>query len=306
MRIDRKGIEIDLTNKESLISYLKQNGLWAKKALGQNFLVDRKVLDRIVEAAELSPSDTVLEIGPGLGVLTEELVGKAGEVLAIEKDEKLAKILNNELGIMNKGNIKIINNDALEFEPSNYNLKPENPEGAPQSRGYKLVANIPYYITSKILQKFLSGENKPSLIVLLVQKEVAERICASRGGHSLLSISVQYYGKPEIIATVPRTSFFPAPEVNSAILRIKIQPDRIQNPASEKEFFKMVRAGFRARRKTLFNNLKAGTDLGGGQIEEILDKMGIASNARAQELNLRQWQELTDSISQKLKLKSQK
>lgn len=312
---------MDLTNKNELISYLKQNGLWAKKSLGQNFLVDRGVLDKIVTAADLKLSDLVLEIGPGVGALTEELVIKAGRVVAIEKDEKLANLLelrikNSELSI----DAEIICEDALEFDPesiikgsldSSQNLRVArddkgkgtdlmqeslesetlNLEPVP----YKLVANIPYNITSKILEKFLTADNKPVLIVLLVQKEVAERVCAKNGDLSLLGVSVQYYGDPEIVDIVKRDSFFPVPTVDSAIIKIsniKYQKSKID----EKNFFKIVKAGFRARRKTLFNNLKAGTNLSSGQTIELLDKMNIGRNARAQELTIEQWVMLAREI----------
>lgn len=297
---------MDLADKEQLIAYLKTNHLWTKKSMGQNFLVDRGALDKIVKAAELSESDTVLEIGPGLGTLTEELVKGAGKVITIEKDERLGQLLNcyitkllenGEITKQQFNNLTIIPGDALKFSPKSYSLT---------ANSYKLVANIPYYITSKILEKFLSSYDKPELIVLLVQKEVAERICAKAGGLSLLAVSVQYYGDPEIIDIIPNSSFFPAPEVESAILRIKIGNNltaknntKTPQKVSEKEFFKVVRAGFRARRKTLFNNLKIGTDLNSGQIEQILDKMGLNRNVRAQELTVEQWRELANRIINK-------
>ena len=294
---------MDLTDKSQLINYLKRHGLWAKKSMGQNFLVDRSALEKIVEAAELSPEDTVLEIGPGLGVLTEELVKRAGRVTAVEKDEKLASLLhgfiapllkNNET-VKQCNNFEVLTGDALDFEPESCHM---------EAGSYKLVANIPYYITSKILEKYLSAENKPSLIVVLVQKEVAERICAKDGGLSVLAVSVRYYGEPEMVGVIKRDSFFPAPNVDSAILKIRVNDHRSHpqigtDKAMEEEFFKIVRIGFQARRKTLFNNLKSGTHLSSGQVEEILDKMGIAKNARAQELSIDDWKQLTELTSQK-------
>lgn len=324
---------MDLTDKNQLINYLQSHGLWAKKSMGQNFLVNREALDKIVAAAELSDNDTVLEIGPGVGTLTRELLQRAGRVVAIEKDEKLGELLTQKLKPKTKnqeGEIQIIMGDALEFDTGLIFSYPEGTEGSKKEdssqevqndptsltelRGtsntilaknfspntnnlaYKLVANIPYYITSKILEKFLSAKNKPSTIVLLVQKEVAERICAKPGSLSVLAISVQYFGNPEIVDIVKRDSFFPAPDVDSAILRIRIQPDRIQNSADEKAFFKVVKIGFRARRKTLFNNLKSGTNLNSGQIDMILDKMNLTKKVRAQELTLAQWGELKELI----------
>lgn len=296
---------MDLTKRDQLIQYLKQHGLWAKKSLGQNFLVDREALDKIVEAAEITPEDTVLEIGPGLGTLTEELVQRAGKVIAIEKDDYLSKLLATEKRITAKGNIEIINADALEFEPNSY--KPQRGPSIPglSANSYKLVANIPYYITSKILEKFLSSDNRPSTIVLLVQKEVAERICAKAGGLFVLAVSVKYYGEPEMIGIVKRDSFYPSPNVDSAILRIRIKPrglgapEGTQNSAKEKEFFKMVKTGFQARRKTLYNNLKSGTHLGGEEIESLLREIGMNKNTRAQELTIDQWIVLAEKFQEK-------
>lgn len=293
---------VDLCNKSQLVQYLKREGLWAKKGLGQNFLVDRVALEKIVEAAELKPSDTVLEIGPGLGTLTQELILRAGRVLAVEKDERLAQLLNcsivkllggknSNLAIQQFSNdkLKIVMGDVLDFKTQEIiNTKP-----------YKIIANIPYYITSKILKKFLSTENKPELIVLLVQKEVAERICAKPGNLSVLAVSVQYYGEPEIVGIVKRDSFFPTPEVDSAIIKIRTKNTEYSE-SDEKDFFKIVKAGFNARRKTLLNNLKSGTQLDSGQIIEILDTMKLEKNIRAQELSLEQWIFLAYELNMKI------
>jgi len=279
---------MDLTNKSELIKYLKQNDLWAKKSLGQNFLVDREVLNKIVEAAELKKSDTVLEIGPGFGVLTQELVKNAGKVIAIEKDDELAKLLPQTSNLKSQthtSKLQIIREDILSLEANK--LMPNS---------YKLVANIPYYITSKVLEKFLTAENKPELIVLLVQKEVAERICAKPGNTSVLSIAVQYYGEPEIVQIVKANSFFPAPKVDSAILKIKLKSKNEKLKIEEKDLFKTVRAGFRSRRKTLVNNLISGTNLSRDQLFDILEKVGLDKNVRAQELTVEEWIELSRLI----------
>ncbi len=300
---------MDLTQKDQLIQYLKANGLWAKKSLGQNFLVDRVALDKIVEAAELKNTDTVLEIGPGVGTLTEELVKKAGSVIAVEKDRKLSELLHRLIASLpedknnhettasggvsqnavtieqsNNEKLKIIEGDVLDFDPKKL-----------QANSYKLIANIPYYITSKILAKFLSEENKPELIVLLVQKEVAERICAKPGALSLLAISVQYFGYPEIVDIVKRDSFFPAPEVDSAILKIRIKNSE-HSKSDEEYFFKIVKAGFSARRKTLFNNFKSGTNIPREKISDIIKRTGFEQNVRAQELSVEDWQNLIREI----------
>lgn len=307
---------MDLTDKSQLIEYLKRHNLWAKKGLSQNFLVDKNALDKIVETAELTNSDFVVEIGPGLGVLTEKLIEKAGDIVSIELDKKLAELLNCHIAKLlgansNKAtkqynNLKVINADILKL----------NLNEIIGDKPYKVVANIPYHITSKILQLFLSRENKPESMVLLVQKEVAERICASPrpengrgkpGNMSILAISVQIYGQPEIIDIVPKESFFPSPKVDSAILRIKIT-GRVNHPRGElpidprgedmdeKAFFRLVHVGFSARRKTLVNNLMAGYQLDRSVIIDIIKKIGLSENIRAQELSLKQWKKLLGAI----------
>lgn len=268
-----------------MIQQLRQEGLWAKKGLGQNFLVDENALGKIVEAAELTDEDTVLEIGPGLGVLTTELVQRVKKVVAVELDEKLAERLKakDELA---KNNLEVVQGDALDFDPSIFHLEPNT---------YKLVANIPYYITGKIIEKFLTAENRPSLIVLLVQKEVAERICAKPGQMSVLAFSVQLYGEPEIVGIVPASSFFPAPKVDSAILKIRIteKEERITN---EKELFKYVKMGFGAKRRTLVNNLSGGLHIPRENIEKVLKDLNTNPMARAQELSVAQWKELIKKL----------
>jgi len=288
---------MDLTDKSRLIKYLKQNDLWAKKSLGQNFLVDREVLNKIVEAAELKKTDTVIEIGPGSGVLTAELVQKVKQVVAVEIDDKIAQLLhcsivsllkNNET-MKQLDNLKIVNADILKTDLSEI-IGTEK---------YKLVANIPYYITSKILEKFLAAKNKPELIVLLVQKEVAERICAKPGDTSVLSIAVQYYGQPEIVDIVKASSFFPAPKVDSAILKVRLKANSEKLIAMEKDLFKVVKAGFRSRRKTLVNNLMSGTNLSRDQLFDILEKIGLGKNVRAQELSIEEWIKLCQMLDVK-------
>jgi 16S rRNA (adenine1518-N6/adenine1519-N6)-dimethyltransferase len=271
----------------------------AKKALGQNFLVDKAVLADIIAASELKPSDVVVEIGPGTGVLTFELAKYCKEVIAVEKDQKLAETLSQKSKvIINNCNSKlsIIVGDILDYPP--HQLTTSN---------YKLVANIPYYITSKILRHFLEGDHKPELIVLMTQKEVAERICAKprstssgqAGDMSLLSVSVQYFGKPEIVRYVAAESFRPKPEVDSAILRIASIKDKVESIQGVDAgfFFKIVRAGFAARRKTLLNNLKTGTEFSAEQILAIIKKMGLDEKVRAQELSMKQWGQLCREIA---------
>ncbi|MEK7508697.1 MAG: 16S rRNA (adenine(1518)-N(6)/adenine(1519)-N(6))-dimethyltransferase RsmA, partial [Patescibacteria group bacterium] len=175
---------------------------------GQNFLTDKNILKKIVTAADLQPKETVIEIGAGTGVLTEELAKKVGRVIAFEVDKKLAPLLKEKF--INQKNVEIINEDILSYKL--------------QVAGYKLVANIPYNITSAILEKFLSAEHKPSLMVFLVQREVAERATAKAGEMSFLSVMVQYYGQPKAVARVPAGAFWPKPKVESAILKISVYP----------------------------------------------------------------------------------
>jgi len=274
---------MDLTNKSELIHFLKSNGLYTKKSLGQNFLIDRDVLDTIIEAADLSKDDTVVEVGPGLGTLTFELSKYCKEVIAVELDKKLAKLLKKQDTRDNNqtnSNIQIINQDILDIEPKKLT-----------ANSYKLIANIPYYITSKILRHFLESKNRPELIVLMTQKEVAERICAKPGQMSLLAVSVQAYGEPEIVKIVKSGSFFPAPDVDSAILRIASIKNKefSMQGCREEEFFKVVKAGFMSRRKTLLNNLTSGTEFSKDEIAGIIDKSELNANIRAQELSILEW-----------------
>jgi len=258
-------------NKSQLIQFLRANEIWAKRTMGQNFLVDGDVLNKIIKAADIKAQDSIIEVGPGLGVLTEELAKLAGKVIAIEKDDKLAEMLKSKI---KNPNVKILNQDALEFDPSNLD-------------NYKVVANIPYNITSPIIRKFLEAENKPQLLVLLVQKEVAERITAKPGEMSLLSVSVQFYAEAEIIEIVKNTSFFPVPKVDSAIIKLVAKSSKLE--ADEKSFFRLVKFGFAARRKTLENNLSAGLQITKAQASDIIKSAGLSQLIRAQDLAVSDW-----------------
>ncbi|MFA7244523.1 MAG: 16S rRNA (adenine(1518)-N(6)/adenine(1519)-N(6))-dimethyltransferase RsmA [Patescibacteria group bacterium] len=282
-------------SKEKLIQYLKENHLYTNKLLGQNFLVDENALTKIIEAGDIEPADTIIEIGPGLGVLTERLVEKANKVISIELDQKLAELLSQNSNLKSQieiSKLEILNANALDFDLSKL-----------QAESYKLIANIPYYITSKILEKFLTAEKKPKTIVLLVQKEVAERICAPSGAMSVLSVAVQAYGEPEIVDIVSAASFFPAPKVDSAILKVKGINWKVKS-ITEKDFFQVVKIGFAARRKTLLNNLSAALRLDKGTILNILKSVKLNENVRAQELSIAEWQTL--AINVKLKISNDK
>jgi 16S rRNA (adenine1518-N6/adenine1519-N6)-dimethyltransferase len=260
----------------------------AKKSLGQHFLHDQKVLQQIVAAADLKVGDKVLEIGPGKGVLTSELVNactdvrtyvRTSNVIAIEKDRELASQLENQ-----NSKLKIIEGDILEV---NLPLLIEQNDFFE----YKVVANIPYYITGKIIRLLFETKYPPKLVVLLVQKEVAERICASPGKMSILSASVKYFGVPQIVDFVSRKSFDPVPKVDSAILRI-IPHEKLSSKTETKDFFTIIKIGFSSRRKTLLNNLAAGLKMQKSTILNILEENGLSENTRAQELGIDDWKKL--------------
>lgn len=259
---------------------LKRHGLRADKSLGQNFLQDPIALEKIVAAAEIRPSDAVLEIGPGLGSLTRYLAVSAKQVVAVELDEKLIPPL--KAVIAPHANIRLIQGDILEFSPS---------ELVDQT-GYLVVANIPYYITSAIIRHLLENDPKPRRIVLTIQKEVANRICAAPGDMSLLALSVQVYGKPRIAARIPAGAFFPAPNVDSAVLCVDVYPE----PQIEKQlldtFFKLIKAGFSQKRKTLRNSLSSGLHISPASAIDHLTQADIDPQRRAETLSIADWQRL--------------
>lgn len=258
---------------------LQRHQLRPRKSLGQNFLRDGRYLSEIVAALDLTPEDEVLEIGPGTGVLTARLVASARRVVAVELDTRLAAALASEFP--SADNLEIVQADALEVRPADFFQGP-----------YKLAGNIPYYITGPILRHFLELEARPSIMVLMVQKEVAQRVVAGTGDLSLLGVSVQFYGAPEIVARVPRRAFHPVPKVDSAIL--KIVPHEPSLPLSLRPpFFRVVRAGFGTKRKTLRNALSIGLDLPASRAESLLQNAGIDGQRRAETLSIEDWTRLT-------------
>ena len=279
-------------NSNSLLAQarrlLRQSNLKARKGLGQHFLVDDEVLEVILAAAGLTPDDTVIEVGPGLGVLTKELAGQAGWVIAIELDNKLAAVLKKTLAPFE--NVVILNEDILGTEPATL-LQGRAPSFPPELNSYKVVANLPYYITSPVLRHFLEASVKPEVMIVMVQKEVAEAIVAEPGQRSVLSISVQYYGRPSIVTGVPAASFYPRPEVDSAILKIDVYP-RPAVEVDEEGFFKLVRAGFTASRKQVANSLAQGLSLPKADILSLLEKAGIEPQRRAETFTLEEWAQL--------------
>jgi 16S rRNA (adenine1518-N6/adenine1519-N6)-dimethyltransferase len=251
------------------------------KRLGQNFLIDKNILRKIIEAAELSKRDVVLEVGPGIGNLTIELAKKVKKVVAVEKDERMVEILKERLKEEKIENVEIVNEDILKFLPS-FKLR----------RSYKVVANIPYYLTSRLIRNLLEAKRRPRLIVLMIQKEVAQRICAKPPKMNLLAVSVQFYAKPKIVSYVSKNSFWPRPKVDSAI--IKIEPRETKFNANL--FFKIVRAGFSHPRKQLINNLSRKLGRKKEEIKKLLSQLGISPKKRAEELSIEDWMKLTKLI----------
>jgi len=278
-----------------------------KKSLGQNFLKSEKIAEEIVSAGEVGPNDVVLEVGPGKGILTEKLLEKAKKVIAVEKDEQLAEFLKEKF--KNNPKLEIIRGDILKFSPmSRRDL---------DIGRYKIIANIPYYITSHLLRTFLESDYQPSLMVLMVQKEVAERIVGAkrkakrnfsrftlpRSGagsdasqnfvlpsskESLLSISVKAYGRPEIIRYAPAGYFSPAPKIDSAVIKISGISKKFFQDIGEQKFFETVKKGFSQKRKMLINNLKVKKD--------DFTACNIDEKARAENLSLEQWKCLTVNV----------
>jgi 16S rRNA (adenine1518-N6/adenine1519-N6)-dimethyltransferase len=264
---------------------LRQYGLHADKRLGQNFLSDPYALEKIVRAAEIGATDTVLEIGPGLGSLTRYLAAAAQKVVAVELDEKLFPPL--EAVIAPYRNIQLVHADILRLEPGEIIEQP----------GYLVVANIPYYITSALIRHLLETNPKPRRIVLTIQKEVAERICAGPGDMSLLALSVQVYGQPRIATHIPAGAFFPAPKVDSSVLVIDIFATPRVDEKFLDIFFQLIKAGFSQKRKKLRNSISAGMRQPTAETEKMLLAAGIDPQRRAETLSLEEWGRLSYQYS---------
>lgn len=266
---------MDLTNINDLKLALKISGHSAKKGLGQHFLVDKESLDKVIEAGELASTDTVIEIGPGLGVMTTKLTELARKVYAVELDDKLAALLEND----KPENLEVIKKDVMQLNLNDF------------PKGYKVVANIPYYLTSAIFRLFLSADNRPKLMSVLIQKEVAERITAKPGNMSILALSVQYYGLPQYVYTVGKDKFWPTPKVDSAVLKV----DVFEKPAFEADqhkLFRLIKAGFGEKRKMLKNSLAGGLKLDVSDAAKLIEESQLPPNSRAQELALGDWERL--------------
>jgi 16S rRNA (adenine1518-N6/adenine1519-N6)-dimethyltransferase len=286
---------MNLASRQTIEVLCKKYNFWPRRESGQNFLISEKVLHSIVESAQLNSADTVLEIGGGFGTLTNELISRADSVITVELDKRLSAALKKIAGVSH--NLKVIEGDVFKQWPVISSQLVD--------KKYKLVANLPYNITSFVLRNFLENKPKPSAMTLLVQKEVAERVTAGPGEMSILSVAVQFFGRPEIISLVPRENFWPQPEVDSAILKISEIGDdapgyqKMLGAIPVKKFFSVVKIGFSAKRKQLHNNLSAGFRRDNAEIEKILSLAGVKAKARAQDLSLENWTEIAIRMDKK-------
>lgn len=268
----------------SLRKLLRQYYIKPRKGIGQNFLVSERLLHRIVDAADLDEHDVVLEVGAGLGALTLRLAQSCSRVIALEVDKRLIPLLQQAASAY--PSVEVIHADVLAVEPGDLVCVP-----------YKVVANLPYYITSAILRHFLEARAKPSVIVVTVQREVAERMTAGPGEMSLLAVSVQFYGRPRIVAKAPPGAFYPSPRVHSAVVRIDVPASPPVAVDDVESFFAVVRAGFAQRRKQLRNSLSQGLGLPAQEVVEALHRSGLDETQRPQELGIEQWARLCRELS---------
>ncbi len=262
---------------------LRRYDLRPSKGLGQNFLQDNYALQKIVSAADLEPATAVLEIGPGLGSLTRYLALSARSVTAVELDRKLFPALESVLAPYK--NVRLVQGDILKLDPADLM----------DTLGYVVVANIPYYITSAVIRHLLEAGQPPRRVVLTVQKEVAERICAGAGRMSLLALSVQVYGKPVIGTTIPAEAFYPPPKVDSAVLCVEIYPQPVIPAERLEQFFTLIKAGFSQKRKTLRNALSGGLRIAPIESEALLSAARIDPQRRAETLSLEEWGSLVQA-----------
>ena len=278
--------DIDLTNVRELRNLLHAHHMHPNKSFGQNFLTDRSVLGKIVEAAEIDPDDGILEVGAGTGVLTRELAQSGKRVVAVELERDMLALLAKTTRKF--PNVELIARDLLFLDPS---------EVFGQA-AYKLVANLPYYITAPTFRHFLESENSPRLLVVMVQWEVAQRIIAAPGDLSVMGISVQFYGQPRIITRVAAQAFYPAPKVDSAILRVDVASQAPLPPEERQGFFRVVQAGFSMRRKQLHNSLTHGLHFKNEVIRSWLGAASIDASRRAETLSIEEWLRLYHVIEE--------
>lgn len=271
-----------MTLAQKTIELCKMYDIRPSRSKGQNFLINEKIYDEIVEAAEITKEDTVLEVGPGLGFLTARLAKAAKQVIAVELDDKLANFLQIGLDSQEVENVTIVNQDVLKFNPTDL------------PKDYKVVANLPYNITSIFLRTFLNQRNRPKSLVLMLQKEVAERLVAGPGDMSMLSLSVQFFGDIKIVREVKAGNFWPEPKIDSAVIKITLDNSKRGdiNPEEEKAFFRLAKFGFSAKRKMLKNNLASGLKISNLEAEKLLSEAGLDKQVRAEDLGVSDWQKL--------------
>jgi len=255
--------------------------------LGQHFLTGLWAAHKLAEAVEVQPGETILEIGPGKGALTRELIATGGRVVAIEKDEMLAQGLSTTFAAdIASGALRVVLADIRDFEPSRYEL---------EASGYVVAANIPYYITGEIIRQFLETPAQPRAMAILIQKEVADRIIARDKKESILSLSVKAYGTPGIVAKVSRGNFSPPPSVDSAILLVGDISKKFFGDLNEKIFFKVVKAGFASKRKFLSSNLAV--QFGKDAVQRAFEVCGMSPKARAEDVPLEKWRDISKTLA---------
>jgi len=290
-------LPVTMPNARSL---LKKYDLWPRKSLGQNFLISPSAPDRIAECANLSPDDTVLEVGAGLGTLTAALASRAGRVVAVETDPNLVDVLQAELGDVDR--ICIVHGDILELDPAQLlGVVPSEAEEYPALWGprlphYRVVANLPYYITNAVVRHLLEATVRPVQMVVTVQLEVAQRMVAGPGDMSLLAVSVQFYGVPKICLRLKRGAFHPAPKVISAVVRLDLHDEMPVAVEDVALFFRVVKAGFSQRRKQLRNSLSAGLALAPGAVSSAVGAAAIDPRRRAETLSIPEWGDVTAAL----------
>lgn len=263
---------------EKTLELAKNYDIKPDHSKGQNFLVEEEFFDKAIAAAEIKSGNTVLEVGPGLGFLTEKLANISKKVIAVELDQRLAELLKAKFEAQKITNVSVINDDILKISDDFF-----------AGFNYQIVANLPYNITSIFLRKFLTAKHQPESLVLMLQKEVAERIVAVVPQMSILALSVQFYARAEIVSLVPANAFWPQPEVNSALIKIVLKKPQELPRVDVTLFFRLIKIGYSAKRKMLKNNLGNGLHLRASEVEKILVDAGYSAKARAQELSLEDW-----------------
>ena len=280
------------SNLEKIKRICQVYNITPTRSKGQSFLINSDISQHMVLLAGVKPGDAVLEVGPGLGILTESLVKSGAEVVSVELDQRIFSFLKAKF--INVKSLELFNGDILRWQVN-------QSQKLSQAKSYKVVANLPYNITSIFLRQFLTTEPKPASMVLMLQKEVASRICAQAGQMSLLAVSVQLYGLPQIVTAVSRSNFWPIPKVDSAVVKIsdiKSQPDinEMLAPITEKQFWRVAKIGFAAKRKKLLNNLAGGLKIDREAVLPALSSQKIDGNKRAQDLSVGDWIALAKSL----------